>query len=402
VPRGRRLALLSAAVVVYGLCVSFSEGGLNDGRPWGNGDPYYYSLNILDGKLPYRDFSLEYPPLALPIFLLPHLFAGDGLLSYLGAFRAVMAVLGLACLLLAAYVLVRTGADDRRFGLALGAIAVAPALLGHVFLNRYDLWPTVLFMIGLAALVARREGLAAGSLAASFAAKIFPLVVAPIVLLRIHRRLRAVAIAVAVVVACFGPFVVLAPHGLGASFKVQLGRHLETESLGASLLLALDRLGIYDAHVISGNPGSIDLSGTVPGVLGVLTSVLLAVAVVAVAVLYARCPRESDPALVLAFATAVASFVVFAKVISPQYLDWLIPLVPLVAGRAGVRASVLLLAALPLSQALSYGFSGTRIEAWTVWVLFARNVLLAGMLAALFLGMKAAARAPSATIAPPT
>ncbi len=43
-------------------------------------------------------------------------------------------------------------------------------------------------------------------------------------------------------------------------------------------------------------------------------------------------------------------FVAFGKVLSPQFLIWLIPLVPLVAGRRGVVASGLLAVAAVLTQ----------------------------------------------------
>ena len=88
------------------------------------------------------------------------------------------------------------------------------------------------------------------------------------------------------------PFFLIAPGGVGYSFSTQLRRHLQIESLGASILLAGSKLGVHHVGWIRGKPGSIDLGGRLPDVVGVLSSVLAVALVILVARAYWRGPRR--------------------------------------------------------------------------------------------------------------
>ena len=197
----------------------FRGRGRWDWQPSGNGTPYYESVDILDGQVPYRDFSVEYPPLALPIFLLPaHLFASDGLLSYLHAFRFVMAAFGLGCLFGVDWILRRLGASTLRRAGGLALFAVTPLALGPFFLNRYDLGPALLVVCAIMTLMARRAAWSGGLVGAAFAAKTYPIVIAPIAALRLRtngrRALRSAVVAgTAVVLASYAYFIVVAAAG---------------------------------------------------------------------------------------------------------------------------------------------------------------------------------------------
>jgi hypothetical protein len=82
----------------------------------------------------------------------------------------------------------------------------------------------------------------------------------------------------------------------------------------------------------------------------------------------------------------VTAFVAFGKVLSPQFMIWLIPLVPLVRGRRGLTASALLGLALLLTQ-LWFPFRYWRLvfslDAGIWFLVLARDLVLVALLAVL-------------------
>ena len=370
-----------ALTPVYVLLCVFSEGGLITDSLWGDVGHYEsFARRILDGEVPYGDFTVEYPPFALPAFLAPAVITSTAP-DYLFVFKLLMAALGIVVLLVTAWSLGRLGAGRTESVVRLGAIAAAPLLLGHVFLNRYDLWPAALVAIAVAAFVARREATASGFLAASFAAKIFtvsmiPLAAARVFLLGGRRALvRSVVAFTAVCVVIFAYFIVTSLGGLGFSYWLQAKRGLHGESLAGSVLLALDTLGVYDARIVAGDPGSLDLAGRIPETLAGVSSVAAAAVIVWI---WIRCRTSLAPDAVFVTGVAAAgiAFLALSKVISPQFLIWLLPLVPLLLGRVGVVATGLVAVSMGLTQLELRGWEGLHVDGWAVWVLLARNALL--------------------------
>ena len=185
----------------------------------------------------------------------------------------------------------------------------------------------------------------------------------------------------AVAAAVVAPFAAYAPHGVFESFRSQAERGLQVESLGASVLLLLDRLGLYDAQVVrtTGVAGR-NLAGGSADAVAVVSLVLEALAVATVWALYARV-RDARARLPLAFAAAVAGFLAFTKVFSPQYLAWLVPLVVLVGGAAGVAAVALTAVALVLAQVWFFHYHALFRIDWPVWLLLARDLVLVALYA---------------------
>jgi uncharacterized membrane protein len=343
-----------------------------------------YTELLLHGHVPYRDFFMEYPPGALVVFLPP---AAATSAHYNAAFKALMALCGVASLVLVAVVLVRLRASVARVWTGALLVALSPLALGPISLNTYDAWPALLTVGALAALLAGRDLLAFVLLALAFAAKVYPVVLLPPALVwtwRLSGRRRALYglaafCAVALVVAI--PFLVLAAHGLLESFRSQGARGLQIESLGAQALVAADHLGWYTATVAHHTHGAVsyDLRGSLPRVLGALSSALQLVAVACVAWIYAR-KRDDGTRLAVAFAASVAGFLAFTRFFSPQYLVWLIPLVPLVDSAA---AWSLLAAALALDQVWFFHYRSIVELGGRSWFVLARDLLVVVLFAVL-------------------
>ena len=334
---------------------------------------------VFDGRVPYRDFFMEYPPGALAVFLPPAAFGSS---HYNAAFKCLMALCGVATLLLVASVLVRLGVSTTRLWAAVLLFALSPLALGPISLNTYDAWPALLTLAALALLLAGRDTAALALLGAAFAAKVYPVVLLPPAVIFVWRtRGRGLALralgAFAAVAALFAvPFLVLAPHGLAESFRAQAARSLQVESLGGSLLAVADRLGLYSATVVhrTGHAISYDLVGSLPETLAVLSSIAQALAVVAVAWLYLR-GRDDPRRLAVAFTAAIAGFLALTRFFSPQYLVWLVPFVLLLEPAAWLLAA----AALVLAQVWFFHYSDVFALGGYVWLVLIRDLLVAAL-----------------------
>jgi hypothetical protein len=381
--RGVALAVVVGSVLFFLSC-SLPNVGLFDEDRIGDTPLYHrYGTEFLDGKLPYRDFYMEYPPGALPVFVLPEL--GDAA-GYTTRFKLLLCLLGLLAVALVAVALRGSEAGPRRLLAATAFVGLAPAALGPVFLVNFDLWPALLTIVAVTALVLGRERLGLGALALGVAAKVYPVVLLPIALMLVKHRsgTRAAWIAggvfagTLVVVAL--PFFLLAPGGFGYSLSVAFRRPLQIESLGASILQAAHQLGVYDPGVNS-RYNSQNLDGSLPQGVAAISLLVGTIALLAVWIAFAR--RPTADRFVLAAAAAVTAFVAFGKILSPQYLVWLVPLVALLPRRA-VAASTLLGAALVLTQLWFPSRYGDVVALEPVtWLVLARNLVLVALFAVL-------------------
>ena len=368
---------VAAGAALFLVCSLIVKGGPLDSAQYGDVTYYgHYAHLMREGQWPYRNFFDEYPPLAQPLFLGVELLPGP----FFSAFKWTMAVFGMVALALLVFTLASVGVSRLRIAAAALVAGVAPLAAGPIYLTTYDLWPAMLTAGALLAFVRRHERLTYVLLALAVGAKVYPAVLLPIALIESWERggrdlaRRGLVWFVGVLFLVHLPFAIAGPGGLRFSYWVQMRRGLEVESLGGSILLVLDRLGIH--HVVLRDEASTNAVGALPNAIGAVSSVLLVLAVLLVAWLYLR--RRRSP--LLAASAAVLAFVVFSKVFSPQFVEWLGSLVP----AAGFVASGLVVVVLVLTRIEFQHFvtAHATIDEWArslTWWVFARDLVVVAL-----------------------
>src|SRR5215211_595983 len=281
---------------------------------------------ILRGKIPYRDFFIEYPPGSLLAFVPPALFSSNRVV-YTGLFAIEMALVAVAALVLT------TLAARKLWGpwaymIPAATFTAAALLLYDLILARYDAVVTLMLAISTlcVALGGRYVLLAYASLGFGAAVKLIPaLATLPLATLR-KGAARGYVAFFAVLLLFFAPPLMLASEGLIKSFVYQADRGLQVESLAASVLLKLGRVSrIGFGH------GAYEVRGPDVEFVSSLSFPITAVLLVITALVMYREYRlgylklEQYPRYAAAL---ILAYMLGSRVLSPQFMLWLLPLVP--------------------------------------------------------------------------
>ncbi|MFG2952541.1 glycosyltransferase 87 family protein [Streptomyces sp. NPDC048291] len=317
------------------------------------------------GTFPLDDVTWQYPPAAALAILSPGLLP---FLDYPTAFFALACLADAVVLALLLYAGLRPGRTLR--GAWVWVLGVP--LLGPTVYSRYDLMVTA---VAVAALLAgARHPRLMGALAGFGAmVKVWP---ALLLVGAVRRRSWASA---ALTAGAVGALFAVAMPGAFSFLTFQRDRGTEVESLGALVFHVARHFGWHGEVLL--NYGSIEFLG--PHVQAVSTAALLLTAVAFGWLLLWRLSavRFRSHTLADAAFTAVLMFTVTSRVISPQYMVWLVGLAAVClcfrASRMALPAVLLLLAAFVTVLEFPVGFSHIVVSDWYgITLLALRNGLL--------------------------
>jgi hypothetical protein len=386
-PRGTFDAVIALALLAAGWALSLWIAPWSDERV---NDLFVYRSfagPVLDGALPYRDVFFEYPPLASAAIALPGVL-GTGAEVFRFAFAGWTLLLAAAVVLLCGALAARTGGDRRR---ALLAAALAPVLCGALLRTHFDLAPVALTLAALLLLASDRPRAGLAVLGLGAMTKLFPLLIAPVAIAwlvgrgRKREALQGAAALAAVVAGLGAAAVAASSEGAVDAVRYHLERPVQIESTPALALLALDEAGLGEARSVASHRSD----GLVHAADGVVTAVLAGTLLGILALLTLVAARRPDPrSLVLASLAAITAFVVLGKVLSPQFVIWILPLGALaVAWRMHALAAAIGVAAILTQMEFpARYFDLVAREPFPVAVVVARNAVL---LAALILAVRA-------------
>jgi hypothetical protein len=345
---------------------------------------------------PWTEVHLEYTAPVLPFVVGPKLVTTP-FESYARLLGLIMGLCMVGSIALALDVLRRAGASrreiDGRWWLGAGLLLAQ----GSLTIQRLDPIVALAMMAAIHGAV-RRSAASFGFWAGiAGACKIMPLFVVPVIIAcdwpTWRPRLASLGAWIALALAVgFAPMLLASPTALLEFFRYHSLRGIQVESTFGALVGAV-RLVLGTTQTASVSYGSFNVDGAIPDFLAKLCAPLT-VASVAILVFAERRASLADEGVregaeagrVERIACAAVAATVLAwltgKVLSPQYLTWMIPLTLAIPGRRGVVATWFAIGACAMTQLYYRGFYDVICEQGFVGVgsILARQAILVGLL----------------------
>ncbi len=348
-----------------------------------------YARLVLADRVPYCDFRVEYPPLAVPLFVVPALIGG-GRDAYRIAFAVEMFLFNAATVwAVSAWVERREG--PTRVPYRLVRYTLFYLCLSRLIVMRYD---AAAMFAGFAAAAWWHSGRPGrGGIAAALGTllKIYPAVVGVVAIARDLTgrdpgRWRGIlGFAATFLLGALAWLAAGGAVGVAASLRYHVDRGFELGSVYSGLQMLAARAVGAEIEVIRHRAAWSSVTAWTARLLP-LVFPIQAAAVLVVALTFVR--RGQDDGMRYS-AAAILAFVVTGKVFSPQYLIWLVPFMAVLevpwsrkagwifaAGCAATLAAPALVASFPrtgIMVILAYNFKNALFLWLLALLTFARD-----------------------------
>jgi len=310
---------------------------------------YYYAENTLEGNIPFRDFTPEYPPLALPFMIAPALFTSEPV-GYEILFALEMTLFAVATsTIVFRFIQKRKAELLPQFTLL---FLTSLLLFGHVVISRLDAVSTffIVFTVYLILdkpLTYKAVALTSATAATGFAIKLFPVLpLIPLGVYLLYRKQWAFLATLIVTFALFsviywGPACIINLHGVLSSFLYHGQRGLQIESV-LGLPVWITHLFTHITPVVF-NYGSLNFDTPLANQIAKVGLPVFAFFTLIVAGLLAwklwrskssvpvtdisagaKASENDHKLLYFSVLLLVLGFVMLNKVFSPQYIIWIV------------------------------------------------------------------------------
>lgn len=345
------------------------------------GDMYHYqqiASDLSKGILPYRDRVVEYPPYAVPIFLIPRIF---GNANYFDGFIGLAFASDCAVKLSLFSIGIRHSNSVRAL-LPLLVYCSAIPFLRFFFLQRYDIFPALVCLLTIWLFCSSRYFLSGLLVAIGIGVKLYPAMFAPLLLVLAFRQDKSKLFLLGLSVG-LAPILLLGfylPWWRFAQFQADRG--LQVESLYASVLWMGNLLGCVHVNWVY-TKFWYEVQGVPATALLVWSRLLFAGTVlVSTAAAMGATLRQGKPSfseLIRILCLPLLAFVAFNQVLSPQYMIWLISLAALTSLGDRPWLSFAICIATMLTPAIYpslYGDYGKGLNLLETSMLLFRNLIL--------------------------
>jgi hypothetical protein len=380
------IVTLQFVVLLAYLSMPIATRAIDRADPW---TYYFWAQRIVDGQVPYRDFRVEYPPLALVPMMLPYLSAVGASLNgdtYEWLLRLENALFSSVV----ALALVRGASHWRPVRRAiplLGVYALGVTLIAPLLLQRFDIFPALLTLLALLCVLAGRPGWAGLWTGLAIATKLYPVMLLPIFgayysVGRQSRPLGRLLLGSAgALTLSLLPVLLVAPGGWLSFLQYHKVRGLQIESLPAGVILLGQLAGLTTVGVRR-EFGAVHLASPLASLAVGLQPIVFTLAFAALLVVcVSRFQDErfkngaiGHQTLVDCLVAALLVFIATNKVFSPQFMLWVLPFAPLLRPR---HAATLLAAVFLTVLIYPFNYQGLLdLQVLPVLLLNLRNILV--------------------------